>query len=114
MTLKLVALSRLTWVCLLVAAAAVICSPPASGDEDTPAGDASLAEVVEVVLVNVEVWVTDRKGNPVHGLGEADFEVLEDGRQMEITHLTEMRGGQEAALEPPSEHSAADIWRRIR
>ena len=79
-------------------------SPPAvSAQEDDSALDASLSEIVEVTLVNVEVWVTDREGNPVHGLSEADFELFEDGQPMKITHLTELRAGRQATVESPSQ-----------
>ncbi len=48
-------------------------------------------EVVDVVLVNVEAWVTDGKGTPVTGLAATDFEVLEDGRPVAITHFAEVQ-----------------------
>jgi VWFA-related protein len=52
-------------------------------------------ELVEVQLVNVEAWVTDRKGQPVTGLTAADFEILEDGKPVAITHFAEIDGGRE-------------------
>lgn len=42
---------------------------------------------VDVPLVNVEVVVTDKEGRPIPGLTEADFEVLEDGEQVEVSHF---------------------------
>jgi VWFA-related protein len=45
-----------------------------------------------VQLVNVEAWVTDGAGSPVKGLAAADFEILEDGRPVEITHFAELEG----------------------
>ncbi len=44
-------------------------------------------DTVDVNLVNVEVMVTDADGNPVTGLAREDFEVLEDGRPVELTHF---------------------------
>ena len=38
-------------------------------------------------VVNVDVYVTDAKGNRVTDLTAADFEVLEDGRPVEITNF---------------------------
>ena len=35
--------------------------------------------------VAVDVVVRDRRGNPVVGLGQADFELYEDGRKRSIT-----------------------------
>ncbi len=67
-------------------------SPQGGADEDRAAeGTPAFGEVVDVQLVNVEVWVTDRQGNPVTGLGADDFEVREDGEMVEITGFAEVR-----------------------
>ncbi|MEM7051344.1 MAG: VWA domain-containing protein [Acidobacteriota bacterium] len=42
---------------------------------------------VDVNVVNVEVFVTDRDGNRVAGLSQEDFEILEDGRAVEISNF---------------------------
>lgn len=52
--------------------------------------DFGFGEVVTVQLVNVEVWVTDGKGVPVSGLAAEDFEILEDGKPVEITYFAEV------------------------
>ena len=52
--------------------------------------DATFGEIVEVQLVNVEAWVTDSRGNPVIGLTVDDFEVLEDGKPVEISYFSEI------------------------
>ncbi|MYJ24076.1 MAG: hypothetical protein F4080_00670 [Holophagales bacterium] len=44
--------------------------------EDLPA---VFSEVIDVRVVNIEVVVTDRDGNRVHGLTASDFELLVDG-----------------------------------
>ncbi|HPA51100.1 MAG TPA: VWA domain-containing protein [Thermoanaerobaculia bacterium] len=66
---------------------------------------------VELSLTNLDVVVTDAKGNPVHGLVAADFEVLHDGRPVEVTNFSEFRleGGTalEAASPTATEPSAA-------
>ncbi|HEX9983849.1 MAG TPA: VWA domain-containing protein [Thermoanaerobaculia bacterium] len=46
-------------------------------------------ETFEVRLHNLDVIVTDRKGNPVPGLTKDDFEVLQDGVVQEITNFAE-------------------------
>ncbi|HYO76195.1 MAG TPA: VWA domain-containing protein [Thermoanaerobaculia bacterium] len=46
-------------------------------------------ETIEVSLVNVDVFVTDRDGNRVRGLTAADFEIREGGRLQPITNFTE-------------------------
>lgn len=44
-------------------------------------------ESVNVDLINVEVFVTDKTGNPVKGLTRDDFQVLEDGRPVTISNF---------------------------
>lgn len=46
-------------------------------------------ESIEVSLVNVDVYVTDRDGNRVRGLTAADFEIREDGELQPVTNFTE-------------------------
>jgi len=50
-------------------------------------------EVVDVNVVNIEVFVTDKKGNPVSGLVREDFEVYEDGRRVLITNFSAVADG---------------------
>ncbi len=52
-----------------------------------PAGPSNVATAVRVNVVNVEVYVTDAKGQPVRGLTAADFEVREDGVVVPITNF---------------------------
>ena len=44
---------------------------------------------LDISLVNVEVWVTDKQGQTVTGLLADDFEVFEDGAPVEVTHFAE-------------------------
>jgi len=46
-----------------------------------------LVEKIDVSVVNVDVSVTDRRGQPVPGLTRDDFEVLEDGKPQPITNF---------------------------
>ncbi len=52
-----------------------------------PAASQSFGDVVEVNVVNVEVYVTDKDGKRVTGLRKEDFEVLEDGKPVAITNF---------------------------
>lgn len=54
--------------------------------------DSRFGATVEVSIVNVDVIVTDRAGNHVRGLTEADFEILENGKPQPITNFAEYRG----------------------
>jgi VWFA-related protein len=64
-------------------------------------------ETVDVNLVNVEVFVTDKQGNRVTGLKAEDFELLEDGRPVEITNFYAVEGG--APRPSSSEISPAEV-----
>ncbi len=61
-------------------------------DSSSP-GTGTFSERIEVELVDVDVWVADREGRAVTGLGPADFEVLHDGRPVSLSHFTEVRAG---------------------
>lgn len=65
---------------------------PARAQEPEPATDGPFGETVEVRVVNVDVTVTDRDGNPVYGLSREDFEILEDGEPQEITNFYRVEG----------------------
>ncbi|MEO1086301.1 MAG: VWA domain-containing protein, partial [Acidobacteriota bacterium] len=44
-------------------------------------------DTVDIEIINVEVYVTDRKGEPVYGLGPEDFEITHDGEPVEISNF---------------------------
>ena len=83
--------ARPAWAALAGALALVAAAggqDPAADTAPTPAASAPpYFEVLDVQVVNVEVFVTDRQGRPVAGLGREDFEVLEDGRTVAITNF---------------------------
>lgn len=68
--------------------------PESSASEPT-AGEVFF-ERLDVSVVNVEVYVTDKKGATVTGLEVEDFEVLEDGRRQKITQFYAMEGRRQA------------------
>lgn len=95
-----------------------------AAQEPVPAAGAptdAFFEVVEVSIANIDVWVTDEKGNPVDGLTAEDFVVRRDGEEVPIANfyaVSENRpigvGGDpttppEAASPRPDESPA---WRR--
>ena len=71
---------------LLALALALLPGPPAFTQEADPLAGA-FTEAVRVEVVNVEVFVTDKRGEPVTGLGREDFELLVDGEPMEISNF---------------------------
>ena len=70
----------------------------------------TFGETIDVRVVNVDVWVTDRDGNPVTGLTAADFEVREDGRPVELSNFFEFTDG----LDATTREEAATTFRDRR
>src|SRR5258708_3216260 len=58
------------------------------------------SETIEVRVINVDVVVTDKKGQPVSGLTRNDFDLFENGVKQEITNFIELSG-------PPLQRAAA-------
>lgn len=65
---------------LPLAATQVSAQPP-----ESPA--ATVAEQVDVNIVNIDVHVTNRRGRPIADLTAGDFEVYENGELVEITNF---------------------------
>jgi VWFA-related protein len=51
-----------------------------------------LVESIDVRVINVDVVVTDRKGNVVHGLTKDDFEIYENGIPKPVSNFYEVEG----------------------
>ncbi len=66
---------------------------PGLAQQGTGPDRGAFYETLDVNVVNVEVFVTDKKGEPVRGLGREDFELLEDGRPVELTNFYAVEGG---------------------
>jgi len=70
-------------VALLLASAAAAFAAQAP----SPQAVATFGEAIEVRRLNVDVVVVDAADRPVDGLGRDDFELYEDGRQVEILNF---------------------------
>lgn len=55
--------------------------------------DGVAMDVVDVNVINVDTYVTDKKGNRIRGLTKDDFELFEGGRQVPITNFYAVDGG---------------------
>ena len=62
-----------------------------------PGAPETFGETIDVRVVNVDVWVTDRDGAPVTGLTAEDFEVRENGRPVELSNFFEFTDGLDAS-----------------
>src|SRR5439155_21958734 len=51
-----------------------------------------LTETIDVKVINVDVVVTDKKGNSIPGLTKDDFELFENGQPKLITNFYEVEG----------------------
>ncbi len=85
--------------CLLLSAFAAH-GAPAAAQAAAPQAPPRTTASVELSLTNLDVVVTDAKGDPVRGLVAADFEVLHDGRPVELTNFSEIRLEGAAAVVP--------------
>ena len=97
-------LTRTLAACLLLAGSAVSAisaqqkpAPAAPGDPE------QFGETVNVNVVNVDVYVTDKSGKRISGLTQDDFEVFENGKKIAITNFYAVEGGKARVTgdEPP-------------
>jgi VWFA-related protein len=74
-------------------------SPPSPLQPAPPkaSADASFVDIVNVSVVNVDVYVTDKKGESVGGLARDDFELFENGRPVQITNFYSVANGKATA-----------------
>lgn len=79
-------------VCVLSAAL------PALAQEEPPS---IFGEEIDVRVINVEVVVTDGKGNRVTDLKPGDFRLKVDGKPVSVEYFTEIREGQALAAPTP-------------
>lgn len=86
---------------------------PASYGQDTSEPDvpsaSTFVERVDVNVVNLEVFVTDRQGNPVTGLTAEDFRLFVDGEETPISNFyAEVDGDPARRTERPESPRPAD------
>jgi VWFA-related protein len=67
----------------------VLCWPATARAQQEEEGG-EFFDTIDVNVVNVEVYVTDRRGQAISGLTREDFEIFEDGRPMTITNFYTM------------------------
>jgi VWFA-related protein len=103
---------------LLLPAGAV---PAQEGAQDASQGESQderpFLDTVDVNVINVDVYVTDRDGNPVTGLDADDFEVYENGRLMTLSNfyaVEDRRVRSDTAPPVPETEEESDIPEQVR
>jgi len=86
----------------LAAATLLAAAPAAAQDEEAPVAG-PFGERVEVGVVNVDVVVTDGKGQKVSGLGRDDFVLRVDGEPVPIDHFYAETAGRVREVPRPIE-----------
>lgn len=90
---------------MLVALPLTAQEPATAPEEGEEVDEGPYVAAVHVNVVNVDVFVTDKRGNPITGLTIDDFELYEDGKPIAITNFYAVEEGQrldrkESADEP--------------
>jgi VWFA-related protein len=76
-----------------VTAAALLLPLTATAQQKKPQGEPQrLVETMDVRVINIDVVVTDRKGNVIHGLKKSDFEIVENGIPKPVSNFYEVIG----------------------
>jgi len=98
-------LSGLAFAAFVALLGAVAPAPFAAQDAPPePAAEPAAGEFfesIDVNVVNVDVFVTDRKGNRVRGLTADDFELFEDGKPVRITNFYAVDDGKPVPVAGP-------------
>jgi len=67
----------------------------AAAQESEP--ESQFFESIDVNVVNIDVFVTDKKGNRIRGLGKDDFELYQNGQPVAITNFYAVEDGKPVA-----------------
>ena len=81
---------RLLAIVLMAALTALAVGKTADGqeaDRDDAVGGLAFVDEVQVTVVNIDVFVRDRRGTAVTGLSKEDFRLLQDGQQRTLSHF---------------------------
>ena len=73
-----------------------------------PENEGFFIDIVNVSVVNVDVYVTDKKGNRITGLTKDDFQIFEDGRPVAVTNFYAVEGGKAVAGSDPPPAAVAE------
>ena len=85
---------------------AILAAVPAQS-QSQPDSASKLMETVDVRVINVDVVVTDRKGNAIQGLKRDDFQIFENGVPKKVSNFYEVRGNR--TFDAESEPAPAEV-----
>ncbi|MEE4273774.1 MAG: VWA domain-containing protein [Thermoanaerobaculales bacterium] len=77
-------------VLVMMTAAAVMADDDPQKAAEEPVGGLAFADEVQVTVVNIDVYVRDRGGDPVTGLGPEDFRIFQNGVEMPVSNFAEL------------------------
>ncbi|MGZ7031841.1 MAG: VWA domain-containing protein [Thermoanaerobaculia bacterium] len=105
-------MNRIRNLILITAAVAAIAAPILAQKTPPPPTQPSgevpkLVESIDVRVINIDVVVTDRKGNPITGLKQDDFELLENGVLKPISNFYEVEAPHVAPAAPATTATGA-------
>jgi VWFA-related protein len=81
---------RVSVIGMVALAAVFVLGGSANGqeaDREDAVGGLAFVDEVQVTVVNIDVFVRDRRGNAVTGLSKEDFRLLQDGRERALSHF---------------------------
>lgn len=108
-----------------ILALALLAATSLFAQQPKPSELPKLVESIDVKVINVDVVVTDKKGNAVTGLTKDDFELFENGQPKLITNFYEVQGkkatnvsilapnAEKPVTEVPQEEMNENLRRRI-
>jgi VWFA-related protein len=108
-TIRIIAVAALSATTLLAQQSTTL-PPPTATPTQATTDLSKLSESIDVRVINVDVVVTDKKGNVIHGLRKDDFEIYENGTMKPISNFYEVQGSRpvttlaevsESATAPP-------------
>lgn len=89
--------------CLLLLPLALVAAVVSEGQDQATAQ--RFEEEIVVRVIDVDIVVTDRDGNPLTSLGREDFELFEDGKPVEIRYFSRVVDGQLTDAPVPGERT---------
>lgn len=92
---------RLTSVACLALAALVLAAAPALARNQSAPPEGLFSESFDVQAINVQVVVTDKKGERVPGLSAQDFRLVVDGQPVPVEFFLEVREGRATNVTAP-------------